>query len=139
MNKKQLLETLGVMRDKLMEQGEQSIVTRPFATPMCQYRGDRGLKCAIGHVLADEDYNKSLEDRSVNSIYRIKNQSMKLNGYKVNDKNIKWLMIAQEIHDRKRYLGGAIWMNIKDCFKQSIEREFNELIDECKTYKKTYD
>lgn len=33
----------------------------------CSYRGADGLKCAIGHVIADEDYNPEMEKKGIAS------------------------------------------------------------------------
>jgi hypothetical protein len=37
------------------------------SSPACMYRGKNGLKCAIGHCIADEDYVPHLEGRFVRS------------------------------------------------------------------------
>lgn len=32
----------------------------------CAYRGEDGLRCAVGHLIADENYNEGLEGLSAN-------------------------------------------------------------------------
>lgn len=34
----------------------------------CLYRGPRGLKCAIGHLIPDESYNPNIESSSVSGL-----------------------------------------------------------------------
>lgn len=43
------------------QQGERSV----DSDGNCLYRGERGLKCAVGHLIADEHYNPSLEGNNV--------------------------------------------------------------------------
>ena len=38
---------------------------RPAANLICAYRGDNGLKCAVGCLISDEDYDPSMEGLSV--------------------------------------------------------------------------
>jgi hypothetical protein len=43
--------------DKLFTQNRASINEDDH----CQYRGENGIKCAAGHLIADEDYDRSFE------------------------------------------------------------------------------
>lgn len=36
---------------------------------VCAYRGDNGLKCAIGHVIPDSIYTADMEGRAVMEVY----------------------------------------------------------------------
>lgn len=52
------------MYDGLKSQGFQR--STPEGTSNCLYRGPNGLKCAIGHVIPDENYSDNLEMKSIN-------------------------------------------------------------------------
>lgn len=41
---------------KLIEQGAPSALTDKFGFVSCKYRDPKGNRCAIGHLIADEDY-----------------------------------------------------------------------------------
>lgn len=43
------------------QQGERSVNNGGA----CMYRGERGLKCAVGHLIDDEHYHQGLENKSV--------------------------------------------------------------------------
>lgn len=45
---------------------ERSVL--PFRNRTCVYRGPRGLKCAIGHCIPDEEYSPSLEGYGASNI-----------------------------------------------------------------------
>lgn len=51
------------MYDGLKAQGFK----RSLGETGCSYRGDDGLKCAIGHVIADEDYSPGMEQKGIAS------------------------------------------------------------------------
>lgn len=60
----------------LLAQGKESMRRRnPDAEDdfsiglVCAYRGDNGLKCAIGHIIPDSIYNVDMEGRAVMEVY----------------------------------------------------------------------
>lgn len=59
LTKKKMIELAEFMRDKLVEQGEVSYSSGGINR--CMYRGPKGRKCAIGHLIVDEHYRKSFE------------------------------------------------------------------------------
>lgn len=42
----------------------------------CRYRDDAGHKCAIGHVIADEDYRPGLEDMALATVISLPRPSL---------------------------------------------------------------
>jgi hypothetical protein len=54
--------------DALIAQGEQSM--SPL-TGVCQYRTN-GLKCAVGMLISDEDYNSGMEELNVIDLLELK-------------------------------------------------------------------
>ena len=63
------LETVRFVRDALLKQGQKSINeerSREDGETLCMYRGDNGCKCAIGHLIPDENYKPSLENKPYN-------------------------------------------------------------------------
>ena len=91
----------------LRKQGKKSMDNTMQDGNICRYRDYRGNKCAIGHLLSDEEYRPSMEGNSVRSLI-----SFRL----VSDATIEWmkphldLLIAlQAIHDS---VGGPqMWEN----------------------------
>lgn len=39
----------------------RSVLNEGELEECCQYRGPDGMKCALGHVISDEQYNRSIE------------------------------------------------------------------------------
>lgn len=53
-------ELFDYITSKVLEQGRASIIEGDGSFE-CVYRGDSGTKCAVGHVIPDAWYSKSLE------------------------------------------------------------------------------
>jgi hypothetical protein len=54
----------------LFAQGQRSMLPSQFpddedGEPTCAYRGEGGLRCAIGHIIPDELYNPNIEGEGV--------------------------------------------------------------------------
>lgn len=60
---------------------------------MCQYRGLRGKKCAVGWLIPDNKYNKSLEGRSA-----AEDEILEACG--LSDEWVPFLADMQYIHDK---------------------------------------
>lgn len=60
-NKKLFQETFDKIAIALIEQGQQS----KSEYLSCAYRGIDGCKCAIGHLIPDEEYNNLIEGKNV--------------------------------------------------------------------------
>ena len=53
----------------LFEQKERSMAKfSPHEPPNCAYRGEHGLKCAIGTLISDEEYSRDMESKSVTEL-----------------------------------------------------------------------
>jgi hypothetical protein len=104
--------------DHLYSQGKRSAVEDPEAyeeygrAMLCCYRGDGGLQCAVGCLLADEAYSPELEDKGVradsvkDALYR-SGIPMNLGWY---TGPYAWalgdiLTILQECHDESEHVG----------------------------------
>lgn len=64
-----LQEIFDKVVNHLREQGCRS--SRPGSRAFCSYRGENGLKCAIGCLIPDNLYHPKLEGRSILSIIKI--------------------------------------------------------------------
>lgn len=78
----------------LKAQGFQK--SRPPGTPEthggCAYRGEGGMKCALGHLITDQEYRLSLEGKYA----RI---AIKLLGWRLSGAEIDFLARLQRCHD----------------------------------------
>lgn len=63
----------------------------------CAYRGFGGLKCAIGHLISDEDYSPEMESVSVSALKR-----MGLLPKNLQEIDINFLLNCQVQHDLAR-------------------------------------
>lgn len=60
MTKEQIIKLSEQIRDHLIAQNKQSISAE---TGNCMYRGENGAMCAVGCLIKDEFYSRSIEDR----------------------------------------------------------------------------
>lgn len=58
------LEIIAFVREKLLTQNARSISSEG----MCRYRGENGLKCAVGHCITDDEYDEKMELTTINSV-----------------------------------------------------------------------
>lgn len=67
-------------------------------TPMCVYRNNAGLKCAIGGLILDEHYHASLEGHGCTheDVQRAVELSI---GCKLHGKDTDFLIALQQVHD----------------------------------------
>lgn len=97
-------EIFNTVARHLLTQGEKSMVG-----DKCQYRGDRGLKCAVGVLIRDEYYDPEFDEGegiSVHWAYRCLPKQEKL--YRAIEKalsrklyreDFELLVALQELHD----------------------------------------
>ncbi len=100
--------------EAVINQGEQSA-----SNGICMYRQDE-LKCAVGHLITDENYNRELEACSLhlgNEIHDALNQSL---GYEVSEQEIRQLQNIQVAHDRSE---GSSFL---EEFKSRIRHRINQ-------------
>ena len=62
MTVQQMQVVFDIVCERLAEQKNRSVDS---AEQVCAYRGDNGVKCAIGHLIPDSIYNKYMEKVSV--------------------------------------------------------------------------
>lgn len=53
------------MKAAIINQGKKSVDDSGM---YCQYRGPGGIKCAVGHMISDEEYSPKLESSSACSV-----------------------------------------------------------------------
>lgn len=79
----------------------------------CMYRGENGLKCAIGHCIPDEEYREEFE--CIDGIFAIMNGVSSLKGM-----TLHFLKHLQDCHDnatspenmKSRLINFANWHNL---------------------------
>ena len=60
--KENKLKILDIVMKGLSEQNwQKSVKVLTDGIPSCQYRGDNGLKCALGHLIPDSVYHRDME------------------------------------------------------------------------------
>lgn len=98
----------------LLKQGKKSV----DRNGMCKYRGPDGLKCAVGHMLSDEEYKPEMENVGVKSLVTL---------YKLDfSYDITLLRALQSAHDCTQD------ETFVDDFKANLRRtpELSKLLDE---------
>lgn len=58
-------EILKFVAYNLVKQNATSTRKRSDGLPRCAYRGDNGLKCAVGFCIEDDEYDQAMEGQSV--------------------------------------------------------------------------
>ena len=82
----------------LQKQGFKRCMTpNSFADDACQYRNEKGMACAVGHCIADEDYDESMEGLPADEpeVYN----RMKLDEPPIYDEDFAFLLELQACHD----------------------------------------
>ena len=101
----------------LLTQAERSILPHPVdEDPVCAYRGENNLKCAVGCVILDEAYNSEIEG---DCVYNSQVRAALHNSGLINSKdhydqtleNLSLLAALQDMHDSDR---------VKDVTKQEL-------------------
>ena len=101
----------------LRAQGRRSMIG-----DRCCYRGSNGDKCAIGHLIADEDYHVLMEGHSIESLskdlftvpfgsiaYRF-NRALQNIGVDIFDADVRRLLtLLQHAHDSAAVNGWLAW------------------------------
>lgn len=105
----------------LFTQGMQSIETRG-----CLYRGPNGTKCAVGCLIADEDYDPEMDSPHRETHVMALKTSGFLPPY-LQSANLTLLRELQDSHD-----GSANWAS-RDALRQRLENvvKFFNLDDSC--------
>lgn len=81
----------------LRDQGfERSVTVDEHGDETCAYRGDNGLKCAIGHCIPDERYKPELEGDTPNHNPKLLGKAL---GFSLTPEDALWLTDLQRCHD----------------------------------------
>lgn len=96
MNKQEIFDKV---YKAILAQGQKSLRTFPDRDPSCAYRDPQGRKCAIGHLIPDELYQKEMEDMT---IYGVLQEFPELKEFLdvQCDEDRKFLFLLQYCHDR---------------------------------------
>jgi hypothetical protein len=71
---------------------------RSMRYKMCAYRGDNGLKCAVGCLISDENYCPTIEDKTVSS-HEVRSRVEATLGTRLEETTTRLLRNMQQIHD----------------------------------------
>lgn len=87
----------------LVKQGRKSLAENgdPSISKDCRYRGDDGLKCAIGHLIPDDEYAEWMEGMGTTTLLlELESRDMRgLSIYALIDEHNDMLGNLQECHD----------------------------------------
>ena len=76
-----------------------------FSTPTCKFRGEHGLKCAVGHLINDHCYHPNFDfgdsDNFSENTYAIKG-AIEASGWPVDTDSMNLYSALQLSHDHKR-------------------------------------
>ena len=93
----------------VLNQGEPSISLTDIS--MCVYRGEGGLKCAVGHLIKDEHYTDSLESSNLNNVNVVNALALSL-GLVLSTDEKKLFQLVQRAHDQ--------YSGLDECRKKKI-------------------
>jgi len=113
-----LTEQLPIIRDALVEQGEQSQFYND-----CMYRGPDGLKCAVGFLITDKYYDSSFEQEATDAPQVVMALEDSLD-IRLDESDIELLNSMQDIHDS--------WVNeeVSGTWTDWVTSQFDTLIGE---------
>ena len=81
-----------------MKQNKQCNATMPSGLQNCAYRGEGSLKCAIGALIWDKHYRKSMENTDVSDPHVKK--GLQKSGCPITKEALSLYCNIQEIHDQ---------------------------------------
>ena len=90
MNNQQAFE--GMIAGMRRQGWERSVVVQKNGISSCQYRGEKGLRCAVGHLISDDTYKAGMELDCLHVVY---DSIPELDGV-----SIDLLQGMQVLHDR---------------------------------------
>lgn len=100
-----LQEIFNKVSNHLLTQNETSYTTNGSS---CAYRGNGGMKCAVGVLISDEFYDKNLEHTSVGTGAVDNAVAKSLGVNSLSDEIVLFLGKLQSIHD---HVGISSWKN----------------------------
>jgi len=112
MNKQRIFD---IISDHLLTQGKQSMRTIVDIDginedePQCAYRGEDGMKCALGILMPDEAYNETLEGGTVVGLH-IQDAIYEETG-PLSRGDLSFLDAMQRCHDQMGVIHSEWWPN----------------------------
>lgn len=97
----------------MVMQGEKSLGRFRW----CQYQGDNGMRCAIGWLILDEEYDPEMEDRSITEILKapeFNHLPLKV----LREAPQEFLEHLQRAHDGANRNGGRFLNNFMEAMKK---------------------
>ena len=82
----------------LKQRARSAVLVRDRSTEDCLYRGDEGLKCAVGALIKDEFYEDIFEGKAADDPYVIDAVEKSL-GIEIDIQDIGFMLDLQTIHD----------------------------------------
>ena len=67
--------------------------------PMCAYRGLGGRRCALGHLIPDDEYHEGIEGTTLEGDWQIKEIIERSLGIDLSVDDVDFLQQLQEAHD----------------------------------------
>lgn len=117
-------EILNLVYPAIVKQGGMSVGSDGF----CAYRGENGMRCAVGWLIDDENYRHALESQTVDGSIVVR----KALGNSVGEVDIEFCSALQDAHD-----AFLIAQTLGKLDKEEVEswetfnkKEFERLADE---------
>jgi len=104
------LEIVLFVKEKLLAQNARSV----SFDGRCRYRGENGLKCAVGHCITDDEYDEKMELTTINSVF--------FNKFNIARGRRALLNALQDIHDIHN---PAIWRDLFEELEMNV-REWEQ-------------
>lgn len=93
-------EIFNQVAEHLMTQGAQSVIRSKNLERICAYRGDGGLKCAIGCLIPDDYYSPDMEGAGVFENVALLRVLITVGIYHPgNALRLRFLLDLQDVHD----------------------------------------
>ncbi len=96
-------EIFDIVAGHLLRQNAKSVVAAPStghgATPICVYHGPGDLRCAVGALISDEQYDEAMEGENVEGLFWEWEDNLRACGL-VSVEHEQLLDDLQTIHDR---------------------------------------
>ena len=105
----------------LLSQNKRSVRHHSYDAQQCAYRGNDGLKCAIGCLIEDDNYSSELESLSVNT-YAVKYALIKSGINTESHTLMSMLGFCQNMHDSNP---PDTWMNSLKSVAEQFNLKFN--------------
>lgn len=123
MNEQEIFTKVWIGLESQGWQKSVDVKNDPDSKDVCMYRGHNGLKCAAGHLIPDEKYNREMENKRIPAILEDRPD---LFGEPLDDSSIYLLDWLQQTHDNF-YEGSTNTKSMRERF-EAIARVRNLII-----------